>query len=325
MRVKKQLVALFLLVAALAAAVPASAGTLRADVIYLLPRETGQLVFVDLKEARRSPHYPELRGQLLPQRFELFARFLNSLGMNLEQDVAWLAWVFVPPDAEGGERLIGLAEGNFSPERVERFFLQQKLPIDAYRGQTLFPFGSGVGEQDLFFSFLDASTAVFGTQAALALLLETRYGAHENLLRNETLLAQLNEVNGRAPVWAVFDRDYTRYTLEQLAPEVTRFDDFARVAGRFRHSQLLLHLTREMRIDFQARCESALDAQAFSLLLQTGLFVQRWRLRPDNPELSRVLEATAVVSQGDRLLVRVTIAEEDLKKLLARGAFHLPY
>lgn len=312
---------LLVLLALLAPAASARAGTLRSDVLYLLPKETGQLVYVDLKEARRSPHYANLKAQLLPQRFKHFTSFLTSVGMNLDQDIDWLAWVFVPADGREDERMFGLAEGNFSPERIEQFFLQQKLPIDAYRGQTLFPFGSGVGEQDLLFSFLDSSTAVFGTRASLALLLETRYGAHDNLLTNQPLLARLNEVNGRSPVWAVFDEEYTRLTLAQLLPEISRFGDFAHLSQRFRYSILQLHLGREMRIDFQAWCKNALDAQAVSLLLNTGFFVERWRLRADNPELSRVFETSDVNTLGDRLQVRLTIPEEDLKKLLARGFF----
>lgn len=306
------------LVTALVSVAPLRAGSLRSDVLYLLPAETGQLVYLDLKEARRSPHYDRLKAQLLPQRFSHFTSFLGSMGMNLDQDIDWLAWVFVPPLGDEGERLIGLAEGNFAPERVERFFLQQKLPIDAYRGQTLFPFGSGVGGGDLFFSFLDASTAVFGTRASLALLLETRYGAHDSLIRNQDMLGRLDEVNGRAPIWAIFDEQYTRYTLAQVVPEAARFEDFSRVAGRFRHSSLQIQLGREMRIDFQAGCESALDAQTFSLLVQTGLFVQSWRLREENPALSRVLESSEVNTAGDRLQVRLTIGEEELEKLLAR-------
>lgn len=307
-----------------AAPAPARGGSLRSDVLYLLPAETGQLVYVDLKEARRSPHYANLKGQLLPSRFEHFANFLSSIGMNLDQDIDWIAWAFVPPDSEAGERLIGLAEGSFAPERVERFFLQQKLPLDVYRGQTLFPFGSGVGEQDLFFSFLDSSTAVFGTRASLTLLLETRYGGHDNLLKNETFLTRLDEVNGRAPVWAVFDEQYTRYTLAQLIPEAARFEDFGRLAQSFRQSTLQVQLGRELRVEFHTWCKNAVDAQGFLLLLQTGLFVQRWRLGTENPELSRVFERSEVSTYGDQLQMRVTIAEEDLKKLLARRLFLSP-
>lgn len=321
---RPNLVARILLLALTALAPPAGAGTLRSDVLYLLPREVGQIVYVDMRETRRSPHYPNLKTQI-PPRFEHFANFLNSIGMNLDRDIDWLAWVFVPPDQKEGERLIGLAEGSFAPERVERYFRQQNLPIDTYRGQTLFPFGSGAGVEDLFFTFLDSSTAIFGTRPSVILLLETRFGAHENLLRNELMLARLDEVNGRSPVWAVFDPQYTRYTLPQIIPEIARFDEFGPVARRFRHSVLQIHLNRDLRIDFQAWCESTLDANAFSLLVQSGLFVERWRLRKDDPALSRVLENTDVNALGDRLQVRLTIAEQELKELLARRTFFAQY
>lgn len=321
----RQLALLMFLILLPLAVSSVQAASLRSDVLYLLPREVGQLVFVDLREMQRSPHYASLKTQLLPQRFEHFANFLRSVGMDLDKDIAWLAWVFVPPDERTGERLIGIAEGDFTPERVERFFLQQKLPIEAYRGQTLFPFGSGVGAQDLFFSFLDSSTAVFGTQASLALLLETRYGAHENLIQNEAMLAHIDEVNGRAPVWAVFDTQYTQYALAQLVPEAARFEEFGRVAERFQHALLQLRLRRDLEIDFQTWCREPLDAQTFSLLLQTGLFVQRWRLRETNPELSRVLENTELRTLGKRLQIRLAIPEEQLQSLLARRAFIFRY
>lgn len=307
------------------AASSAQAASLRSDVLYLLPREVGQLVFIDLREVQRSPHYANLKTQLLPQHFEHFVNFLHSIGMDLDKDITWLAWVFVPPDEHAGERLIGIVEGNFAPERVERFFLQQKLPMEAYRGQTLFPFGSGVGAQDLFFSFLDSSTALFGTQPSLALLLETRYGAHENLLQNQAMLAYIDEVNGRAPVWAVFDAQYTQYTLAQLVPEAARFEEFGQIAGRFQRALLQVRLSRDLEVDFQTWCREPLDAQAFSLLLQTGLFVQRWRWRETNPELSQALEKTELRTLGERLQIRLTIPEEHLKNLLARGAFLFRY
>jgi len=301
------------------------AASLRSDVMYILPREVGQVVFVDLREVQRSPHYASLKVQLLPQRFEQFANFLRSIGMDLDKDIAWLAWMFVPPDAQAGERLLGIAEGNFVPERIERFFLQQKLPIEAYRGQTLFPFGSGVGAQDLFFSFLDSSTAVFGTQASLTLLLETRYGAHENLIQNEAMLAHIDQVNGRAPVWAVFDAQYTQYTLGQLVPEAARFPEFGKVAERFQHTLLQLQLSRDLQLDLQTWFKEPLDAQAFSFLLQTGLFVQCWRLRETNPELGRALEKTELRTVGECLQVRLAIPEEQLKTLLAGGVVLFRY
>lgn len=293
------------------------AGSLRSDVLFLLPRESGEVAFLDVQALRASPHYFRIKQRLLPPRFSNFEQFVRSLGVDVDQDLEWLAWAYVPPGPDHpSELFLGLAQGQFTPEKVEQIFLQKKLPLDAYRGQTLFPFGGGTSGQDLFFTFLDSSTAAFGTRPSLELLLETRYGAHENLLYNDTLLERLNEVNGHAPVWAVLDDYYTRLAVHQLVPEAAKFEEFTRVADRLRSSILRLSLDQEMTLSFQAWCAQPLDAQAFSLLLQTGLVAQSWKVQESNPTLSSVLGHVQVNTAGDRLELRVAIEEKELRALL---------
>ena len=319
MRTKFSVVVLVALATTSLAPVSGSAAaSLRSDVLFLLPRESGEVAFLDLQALRASPHYLLVKQRLLPPRFAHFERFVGSMGVDLDQDLEWLAWVLVPPGPEqpGGELFLGIAQGQFTPEKVALLFVQQKLPIDAYRGQTLFPFGSSMGASELFFTFLDSSTAAFGTRPSLELLLETRFGAHDNLLHNETLLERLNEVNGRVPVWVVFDEYYTRLAVYQLVPEAAKFPEFTRMAKRFRSSLLRLSVDREVNLSFHAWCAEPVDAQVFSLLLQTGLVAQSWQVEKTNPALSAVLANAEVHTAGERLEVRVAIEEKDLRALL---------
>lgn len=309
--------AVFALLVSTFLAAPANASALRSDILFLLPGESGEVAFLDLQSLRTSPHYRLIKQRFLPRRFVHFERFVRSVGVDVDKDIEWLAWVLVPPGPERARELfLGLAQGQFTPEKVEDFFRQQKLPLDAYRGQTLFPFGSGAGEHELLFTFLDSSTAAFGTRLSLQLLLETRFGSRDNLLQNETLLNHVNEVNGHAPVWAVFDDYYTRLAVRQLVPEAVKFSEFSQVAERFRSSYLRLNVDREMTLNFHAWCAEPLDAQVFSLLLQTGLVAQSWQLEKSNPALSAVLGRTQVQTAGERLEVQVDVEEKDLRALL---------
>jgi hypothetical protein len=54
------------LLAAVGAAPPAGAQELAPQVLALYPPQAGELVFVDLQSARRSPHYARLKAQVLP-------------------------------------------------------------------------------------------------------------------------------------------------------------------------------------------------------------------------------------------------------------------
>lgn len=310
--------AFHLLLGALVLPSAAGGASLRDDILYLLPRESAHVAFIDLKALRATPHYSLLKQRLLPERFGHFERFVRSTGLDIDKDLEWLAWVLVPEGPDNSRELfLGLAQGQFHPEVIERFFLEQSLPLDAYRGQTLFPFGSS--RQGLLFTFLDSSTAIFGTRAALERLLETRFGAHENLLHNETLLQRLKEANGNVPVWVVLDDHYTQLAVRQLLPEAAKFPEFARIADRFRASLFQLELGRELTLRFQAWCQEPADAQVFSLLLQTGLWAKGWQAQEANPALSSVLEGAEVKTAGDRLDLQVAIEEKDLRALLQRN------
>ena len=297
---------------------PAAAqSALRSDALYLLPQESSLVAFVDLQALRASPHHELLRQRLLTSRAAAYERFLRSLGIDPEKDLDWVAWVRVPlRSTPGREALLGIAQGRFRPELAEQFFLRQRLPVDAYRGQSLFPYRGEPGARDFLVTFLDATTLAFGTRAGLELMLETRFGGHPDLSRNQALIARVNEVNGRAPAWAVFDARSTPGAVRWLFPEVVKFDDYARVAGGFRASTLQIAFGLQTSIVFQVSCGSALDAEAFLHLLQTGLLAHSWQTQRTHPGLSGLLARVEVGSAGERVEARVTLEERDVTALL---------
>ena len=308
-----------LALAVLLAAVPAGSSALRTDVLFLLPEESGEVAFLDLQILRASPHYALVKSRLLPARFLHFERFLGSMGVEVDKDADWLAWALVPAGPERPQELfLGFAQGQFEPEKVEDYYRKQKLPVVDYRGMTLYPFGSGASAEDLLFIFLDSSTAAFGTRASLELMLETRFGGHENLGKNEAIFSRIYEVNGDAPIWAVFDENYTRLAFRQILPEAAKFPEFSQAAERFRGGLLRVEPDREVTVTFQAWCAQPADAQSFSMLLQAGLLAQSWHVKESDPVLSAVLGQTAVNTAGERLELQVSIAESAFKALLER-------
>ena len=297
----------------------ASQSALRSDALYLLPQESSLVAFVDLQALRSSPHYDLLRQRLLTPRAAAYERFLRSLGIDPEKNLDWVAWVRAPVRATPGrEVLLGIAQGRFRPELAEQFFLQQRLPIDAYRGQSLYPYRGERGAKDFSVTFLDATTVAFGHRAGLELMLETRFGGRPDLSRNQALISRVNEVNGRAPAWAVFDARSTPGAVRRLFPEVVKFDDYARVAGGFRASTLQIAFGQQTSIVFQVSCNSATDAETLSHLLQTGLLAHSWQTQRTHPGLSGLLARVEVSNAGEQVEARVTIEERDVPAVLER-------
>src|ERR1700744_445457 len=196
---------------------PAHAQKLGSDIISMFPKDVGEFAYADLKKARTLPWFPQLQEQMLPDRFRQFEKFLASAGVDPNSQVEELAWGLV---AEGvtaktsgvgssavptGEQIVGVALGSYNPESTENYFKQQKLPTFKVRNYTLYAFGSGSGANDLFFFFIDSSTAAFGQRSLLEKMIEVRFGGEEGLIRHDKFFPLVNEANGSGVVWAVLN------------------------------------------------------------------------------------------------------------------------
>lgn len=323
-----------LLVLTSAAARPARAGGVGADTIGLFPKDTGEFGYVDLKKARTMKWFPALQEQVLPERFRQFEKFLASAGIDPNSQVDELVWGLVPEsqakDDKGvstgipsSEYTVGIAMGNYNPESTEAYFKQQKLPITQIDSYTLFAFGSGTGAADLCFFFLDSSKAVFGHKALLEKLLEIRFGKEEGLLRNEAMYNLINEANGTGVVWAVLDPAYTRLAMGQLAPEVQQFPEAAKLIQNMK--SMIISASASSGVDgkFQAVCGSTQDANTLSQLVTAGLLYKKYQASKDNPEFGQLLDQTNVTPSGDRVVIQMSVSDDQMTALIRRNTFAL--
>jgi hypothetical protein len=320
---------------ALLAPQPARANRLGADIIALFPKEVGEFAYADLKKARTMPWFPQLQQQILPDRFKQFEKFLTSAGVDPNTQVEELAWGLV---AEGvtsktegagssatpsGEQIVGVALGNYTPDSTESYFKRQKLPTFKARNYTLYAFGTGAGPSDLFFLFIDSSTAAFGHRSVLEKMVEVRFGAEESLLRNDKVFPLINEANGNGIVWAVLNPAYTRLAMQQLAPEVEQFPEAAKLVARMQN--MIINVNASSGIDgkFQAICGSPEDANTMAQLLQAGLLYKRYQAAKDNPEMADMLDKARVAPSGDRFILNLTLTDDQMASLIKHNTFAL--
>jgi hypothetical protein len=312
---------------------PATAGRLGADVIALFPKEVGEFAYADLKKARTLAWFPQLQQQMLPERFRQFEKFLASAGVDPNSQVEELAWGLV---AEGvtsktaeagssavptGEQIVGVALGNYNPESTEAYFKQQKLPTFKARNYTLYAFGSGSGANDLFFFFIDSSTAAFGHRALLEKMIEVRFGTEEGLMRNDKFFPLVNEANGTGVFWSVLNPAYTRLAMQQLAPEIQQFPDAAKLVTRMQN--MIINIDASSGIDgkFQGICGSTDDANALGQLLQMGLMYKQYQSKTENPDMAQLLTQASVTPSGDRIVVHMTLTDDQMASLIKRNTF----
>src|SRR6202521_4382669 len=109
----------------------ARAGSLGSDILSMFPKESGELAYANLKEARAFPWFNQLKEQMLPAKFRKFETFLSSAGIDPNTQVTELAWALVPTKstADGGSGSVpstgqigGVALGQFQPASAEAYF-----------------------------------------------------------------------------------------------------------------------------------------------------------------------------------------------------------
>lgn len=325
----------FALLLATALAVPKAvrAGTLAADVIGMFPKDVGEFGYADMKKARSLKWFPQLQEQVLPERFRQFEKFLASTGNDPNSQVDEIAWALV---AEGlsaktegtgsdavptGEQMVGIALGNFNQDTTAAYFKKQKLPTANFHGYTLYAFGSGTGATDLFFVFIDASTAAYGHKSILEKMISVRFGDEEGLMHNDKFFSLINEANTGSSVWLVTNPAYTRLAIQQLAPEIQQFPEAAKLVMRMQNSIINVEAGSDLDAKVQAICGSTDDANTLGQLLQAGFLYKRYQAQKDNPDLAALLDQVRIIPGGDRVTLRMSLSDDQMTSLIKHNTF----
>jgi len=118
----------------------------------------------------------------------------------------------------------------------------------------------------------------------------------------------------------VLDPRYTRLAMSQLAPEVQQFPEAAKLVANMK--SMLITATASSGVDgkFQAVCGSTQDANTLSQLMTAGLLYKKYQAK-DNPDLGQLLDQTNVTPSGDRVLIRLSVSDDQMTSLIRRNTF----
>ncbi|MGD0908773.1 MAG: hypothetical protein ABSA96_14415 [Candidatus Acidiferrales bacterium] len=329
MKVKKIIWTCILI--ALLSAVPrvSRAGSLGSDILSMFPKDSGELAYADLKQARQFPWFTQLKEQMLPPKFREFETFLASAGIDPNSQVTELAWALVPgktADSASGsvpstDQIVGIALGQFQPSSAEAYFTAKKLPIVKIRTFSLFAFGGGSGPNDLFFFFIDSNTAAFGQRQQLEKMIGVRYGEAQGLYSNTDFSALVDQANGSGTVWAVLNPAYTRLAMQQLVPETSQFPAAAQLTAKLKAMTISIKGGSGVDAKFEAVCGSTDDANTFAALLQAGLMYRKYQVGNKNPELGQLLDSAQIAPAGDRLDLKLSLTDDQMQSLIRRNTF----
>jgi hypothetical protein len=72
---------------------------------------------------------------------------------------------------------------------------------------------------------------------------------------------------------------------------------------------------------FQAICGSTEDANTLGQLLQAGFLYKHYQAQQDNPDLAQMLDQVRVTPAGDRVVLRMTLSDDQVTSLIRKNTF----
>ncbi len=322
---KKLPFAFGILAVLLACSPGAGAQAIPNQVLGLYPREAGEITYLDVRSLRNAPNYAEFKAKVLPERFRQLADWTQYIGVDFDTEVYQLSWAYLPA-AEGEQvGMVGIAEGNFPTDEIQRLAKERKLPYYRHAGSLVLNLGKNDRGREFVFAFADHNTAIFGFRDTAEKILDRRAAAGPSLLDNRPLMDLIRALNGKAPVWIAMDSQFTLLAVKQMLPEISRVPGFESLATRLQSSSLQFQMSDGFRANAAVRCQTAADAQVVSRLMQAAVTYQAFRLNESNPDLAKVLGDLRLNQPDDRVEVALAIAQSDLTTLLAKNSLALKF
>src|SRR5271170_6069691 len=156
MTIKQNLFTAAVAIATIMAPTFASAAQLSSDAKSAIPKDIQQLIVVDYHAMQNSPAAMELKDRVLPPELKRLETALKTSGLKVDQDADILA--FAAFKSGDGNRIVGIAEGQFHTGTIMANFVKNKTKAEVYRDNQMYPLGSA----GMSVCFLNQTTMIFG-------------------------------------------------------------------------------------------------------------------------------------------------------------------
>jgi len=275
----------------------------------VIPSEVQQIISVDYRTLRNSPTALSLKERVLPDNLKQFETALKSAGVD-ENDVDQLTFALFRTE-KNGLKVIGVANGQFSPKVVLAKFKKQKVVGQKYKSAQIFPLS---GTQ---MAFLDDYTMLFGDMPAIKAALDARNGDAPSLGSNTKVSDLIGAVEG-GPIWSVLDDKGSQNMLRSALGDVSKLADYDMVKKRLIGSRYQMDFNDGVNFNLDVITSDNMTAATLSSMLQVGK-----RLKENNATgiEKLAMESMAVDSDSNQLKIHFKTDDKKFETLLRSDLF----
>jgi hypothetical protein len=296
---------------ALILAAPVWASPLGTSARTAIPHDVQQIISVDYRSLKNSQSAMALKERLLPENLKQFETSLRSLGITPENDLDQLSFVtFRMP--KSGLRMVGLAQGNFSPKKITAKMRTKKVKPFKLRTNIIWPMAGGME-----MAFLDDSTLLFGESFALRNALDARDGEADSVGTNEQINGLISSVDS-GMVWSVLDQQGTQTMMRSALGDAAKLADYEMVKKRLMGSHYTMDFGSTVDFNLDVVTSDSVTATALSSLVKAGMMYRR--MTANGVEKS-VLQDVAADSDGSNFKVHFRSDEKKFQSLINTEMF----
>ena len=299
---------------ALMAGLTAHAAQLSTDARTALPRDVQQLVVIDYRVMQNSYTAMSLKERVMPPELKQFDEALTKAGFNEGHDVDQLAFaLFRTKPSSDFLDTVGVAQGQFPVSEILANFRKQHVKPTLLRSNKLYP----MGKTGMVLCFVDPSTLVFGSNAAVAKALDAHDGISASLLNNTVIMDAMKAVDDQ-PLWSVLDQKGTQTMMHQIMGEAGSVTDYDSVKKRLQSCWYGMNFQHGVRFDMTIQTGDTFAAATVSSLMSAALTLRKMSASESE---KRALADTSIASNSGKLSIHFGASDSDFEGLLRSPLF----
>ncbi|WP_035350498.1 hypothetical protein [Edaphobacter aggregans] len=290
-----------------------SAAQLSSDAKAAIPRDVQQIIVVDYRAMQNSSAAMELKDRVLPPELKRLETALKTSGLKVDQDADVLTFAAFRDGNGPGNRIVGIAQGQFHTREIMANFVKTKTKPVTLRNNSIYP----MGQNGMSVAFLNQTTMVFGDREAVKVALDARDGLAPNFLSNGDMTNEMLAVEQRA-VWSLLDQKGTQTMMRSVLGDAAQLADYDTVRNRMKSSRYTMDFQNGVKFDMAVVMGDTMTAATCATLLKGVTLMKKTQ---GNPLEKTALDQTTIDSNSGTLTVSYSSSDSQFASLLTSPLF----
>jgi hypothetical protein len=208
---------------------------------------------------------------------------------------------------------VGIAQGQFQTQKIMANFAKNKVKPVMVRNNSIYPMGSA----GMSVVWVDQTTMIFGSRAAVDDALDARDGMAPSFLQNGEMVNDMAKVDSQA-VWSLLDQKGTQTMMKSVLGEASGLADYDTVKDRMKSARYTMDFSNGVKFEMTVVTSDTMTA-AMAATLMKGVAIMR--KTQGSPLEKTAIDATNIDSNSGTIVVAYSSSDQQFANLLTSPLF----